>query len=467
MAAPAAPAAPAKRRGVELALLLFAILVVVVADAIVDATLNDRVGTDVLGYGIGFALIYLVAHVAVRWLAPYADPVILPAVALLNGLGLVLIRRLDLAAAENARQGGRAVSTGDANVQVVWTCIGLALFIGVLLVVRDHRALNRYAYTLAAAGLAFLALPALLPGRFSEVNGAKIWIRVAGFSIQPGEFAKLALMVFFASYLVSKRDVLSLASRRIAGIDLPRGRDLGPVLVAWLASVLVLAGEKDLGTSLLFFGIFVVMLYVATERTSWLLIGLGLFMAGAYLAYLKFGHVQERVAIWLHPFQYRDREGYQIVQSLFGLGTGGLFGSGLGSGRPENVPFAKTDFIVAAVGEELGLFGLVALLVVYALIVARGFRAALTVRDSFGKLLAAGLAFTLAFQVFIVVGGVTKLIPLTGLTTPFLSYGGSSLVANFALVALLLRISDAARRPPAQPAPRPALQEAVTEVVSR
>jgi cell division protein FtsW (lipid II flippase) len=467
MAAPAAPAAPAKRRGVELALLLFAILVVVVADAIVDATLNDRVGTDVLGYGIGFALIYLVAHVAVRWLAPYADPVILPAVALLNGLGLVLIRRLDLAAAENARQGGRAVSTGDANVQVVWTCIGLALFIGVLLVVRDHRALNRYAYTLAAAGLAFLALPALLPGRFSEVNGAKIWIRVAGFSIQPGEFAKLALMVFFASYLVSKRDVLSLASRRVAGIDLPRGRDLGPVLVAWLASVLVLAGEKDLGTSLLFFGIFVVMLYVATERTSWLLIGLGLFMAGAYLAYLKFGHVQERVAIWLHPFQYRDREGYQIVQSLFGLGTGGLFGSGLGSGRPENVPFAKTDFIVAAVGEELGLFGLVALLVVYALIVARGFRAALTVRDSFGKLLAAGLAFTLAFQVFIVVGGVTKLIPLTGLTTPFLSYGGSSLVANFALVALLLRISDAARRPPAQPAPRPALQEAVTEVVSR
>ncbi len=415
MAAPAAPAAPAKRRGVELALLLFAILVVVVADAIVDATLNDRVGTDVLGYGIGFALIYLVAHVAVRWLAPYADPVILPAVALLNGLGLVLIRRLDLAAAENARQGGRAVSTGDANVQVVWTCIGLALFIGVLLVVRDHRALNRYAYTLAAAGLAFLALP----------------------------------------------------GRRVAGIDLPRGRDLGPVLVAWLASVLVLAGEKDLGTSLLFFGIFVVMLYVATERTSWLLIGLGLFMAGAYLAYLKFGHVQERVAIWLHPFQYRDREGYQIVQSLFGLGTGGLFGSGLGSGRPENVPFAKTDFIVAAVGEELGLFGLVALLVVYALIVARGFRAALTVRDSFGTLLAAGLAFTLAFQVFIVVGGVTKLIPLTGLTTPFLSYGGSSLVANFALVALLLRISDAARRPPAQPAPRPALQEAVTEVVSR
>ena len=274
-------------------------------------------------------------------------------------------------------------------------------------------------------------------------------------------------MVFFASYLVTKRDVLSLASRRVAGVDLPRGRDLGPVLLAWLLSVLVLVGEKDLGTSLLFFGIFVVMLYVATERTSWLLIGLGLFTLGAFVAYQLFGHVQQRVSVWLHPFDYRNDQGYQIVQSLFGLGTGGLFGTGLGGGRPETVPFAKTDFIVATVGEELGLFGLVALLVVYALIVSRGFRAGLTVRDSFGKLLAGGLAFTLAFQVFIVVGGVTKLIPLTGLTTPFLSYGGSSLVANFALVAMLLRISDAARRPAAPPAPRPPLAEAVTEVVSR
>jgi cell division protein FtsW (lipid II flippase) len=466
MAAPNPTSVP-RRRGVELALLVFAVLIVVIADAIVDATLNDRVGSDVVTYGAGFALIYGVAHVAVRWLAPYADPVILPAVALLNGLGLVLIRRLDLAEAENDRRLGHAIEPGAAGVQVVWTCIGLALFVAVLLVVRDHRALARYAYTLAAAGLVFLALPALLPGRFSEVNGAKIWIRVAGFSIQPGEFAKLALMVFFAAFLVQKRDVLSLASRRFLAIDLPRGRDLGPVLVAWLVSVLVLVGEKDLGTSLLFFGMFIVMIYVATERTSWLLIGITLFMGGAYLAYLEFGHVQQRVAIWLHPFKYRNDEGYQIVQSLFGLGTGGLFGTGLGGGRPDSVPFARTDFIIAAVGEELGLFGLVALLGLYALIVARGFRAALTVRDAFGKLLAAGLAFTVAFQVFIVVGGVTKLIPLTGLTTPFLSYGGSSLVANFALIALLLRISDASRRPPAPPVPRPPLAEAVTEVVSR
>lgn len=463
-AATTAPAVP-RRRGVELAMLVFAVALVITADVVVDATVNGRVSTDVFRYGLGFLLIYAVAHIAVRWLAPYADPVILPSVALLNGLGLVLIRRLDLAEAANDQRLGRPVQSGAAGVQVVWTCIGLALFVAVLLVVRDHRALSRYAYTLAFVGLAALAVPALLPGAYSEVNGAKIWIRVSGFSIQPGEFAKLGLMVFFASYLVQKRDVLSLASRRFAGIDLPRGRDLGPVIVAWMASLLVLVGEKDLGTSLLFFGMFVVLLYIATERTSWLLIGLGLFMVGAYLAYLKFAHVQERVAVWLHPFRYRDDQGYQIVQSLFGLGTGGLFGTGLGGGRPETVPFARTDFIVAAVGEELGLFGLVALLTVYALMVSRGFRAALTVRDSFGKLLAAGLSFTIAFQLFIVVGGVTELIPLTGLTTPFLSYGGSSLVANFALVALLLRISDAARRPPAQPVPRPPLAEAMTEVV--
>ena len=289
---------------------------------------------------------------------------------------------------------------------------------------------------------------------------------MAGFSIQPGEFAKIALMVFFAAYLVQKRDVLSLASRRVAGIDLPRGRDLGPVLVAWGLSLLVLVGEQDLGTSLLFFGIFVVMLYIATERTS----------LAADRRRAVHGRRLDRLPALLaragpgrrsgcDPFAYRDDEGYQIVQSLFGLGTGGLFGTGLGGGRPETVPFAKTDFIIATVGEELGLFGLVALLVLYVLVVARGFRTALTVRDSFGKLLAAGLAFTLAFQVFIVVGGVTKLIPLTGLTTPFLSYGGSSLVANFALVALLLRISDAARRPPATPTPKPPLAEAMTEVV--
>jgi cell division protein FtsW (lipid II flippase) len=463
-ARPAATTAPRTGRGLELVMLLFAVGVVTAADAVVDLNTRNHVGMDVVTYGAGFALLWLAAHLVVRLLAPYADPLLLPCVALLNGLGLVLIRRLDVAALQRAQQNSDPPPQSDAPVQIVWTGLGLALFIATLLIIRNHKTLARYAYTLAFAGLLFLALPALLPSRYSEVNGAKIWLKAPGFSIQPGEFAKLALLVFFAAYLVDKRDVLSLASRRFVGIDLPRGRDLGPVIVAWAASVLVLVGERDLGSSLLFFGIFIVMLYVATERTSWLLIGLLLFVAGAYVAYHSFGHVQTRVEFWLYPFEHRA-DATQILQSQFGLATGGLFGTGLGHGHPELVPFAKTDFIISAVGEELGMFGLVAMLMVYAILVERGFRTALVVRDSFGKLLAAGLAFSLAWQVFVVVGGVTKLIPLTGLTTPFLSYGGSSLVANFALVALLLRVSDGARRPAAPPAPKPPLAEAVTEVV--
>jgi cell division protein FtsW (lipid II flippase) len=306
----------------------------------------------------------------------------------------------------------------------------------------------------------------VLPGSISEVNGAKIWVRVAGFSIQPGEFAKICMVIFFAAYLVNKRDVLALASRRVMGLELPRGRDLGPVLLAWIISILVLVFERDLGSSLLLFGIFVVMLYVATERSSWLLIGLALFAAGAAVAYRIFGHVQTRVDTWLDPFAYRDEGGYQMVQSLFGLGTGGLFGAGLGGGRPDQVPVAKSDFIAAAIGEELGLFGLVAVIVLYLILVERGLRTSLIVRDAFGKLLAAGLSFAVAWQVFVVLGGVTGLLPLTGLTTPFVAYGGSSLVANFGLVALLVRISDAARRPAApQPSALQKLGEAPTEVV--
>ncbi len=451
-----------KRRGTELALLGFAVLITLVAQLIVDLTITGAPRADLATFSAWFAALWAVAHLVVRKWAPYADPLLLPAVALLSGLGLAVIHRLDLA----AEQIDSTVTREDAPVQLLWATLGIALFVVVLVVVRDHRMLSRYAYTLALVGLVLLALPAALPASLSEVNGAKIWIRVAGFSIQPGEFAKIGLIIFFAAYLVNKRDVLALASRRVMGLELPRGRDLGPVLVAWILSILVLVFERDLGSSLLLFGIFVVMLYVATERSSWLLIGLGLFAGGALIAYRIFDHVQTRVDTWLDPFAYRDEGGYQMVQSLFGLGTGGLFGAGLGGGRPDQVPVAKSDFIAAAVGEELGLFGLVAVIVLYLILVERGLRTSLIVRDAFGKLLAAGLAFAVAWQVFVVLGGVTGLLPLTGLTTPFLAYGGSSLVANFGLVALLVRISDAARRPAAPaPAPMPTLGDAPTEVV--
>jgi cell division protein FtsW (lipid II flippase) len=459
-----AQAAVPKRRGTELAMLIAAVVITLVAQLIVDLTITGAPRAEMATFSAWFAGLWAVAHLVVRRFAPYADPLLLPAVALLSGLGLAVIHRLDLA----AEQIDSTVTREDAPVQLLWATVGIALFVAVLVVVRDHRVLARYAYTLALVGLVLLALPAALPSALSEVNGAKIWIRLAGFSIQPGEFAKIGLIIFFAAYLVNKRDVLALASRRVIGLELPRGRDLGPVLVAWILSILVLVFERDLGSSLLLFGIFVVMLYVATERSSWLLIGLGLFAAGALVAYKVFTHVQTRVDVWLDPFAYRDEGGYQMVQSLFGLGTGGLFGAGLGGGRPDQVPVAKSDFIAAAIGEELGLFGLVAVIVLYLILVERGLRTSLVVRDAFGKLLAAGLSFAVAWQVFVVLGGVTGLLPLTGLTTPFLAYGGSSLVANFGLVALLVRISDAARRPAAPaPAPLPKLGDAPTEVVQR
>jgi cell division protein FtsW (lipid II flippase) len=463
-----APTLP--RRGTELGLLVFATALAALGYAAVQVATTDSLGGGTLGYAAGLGALYGAAHLAVRRFAPYADPLILPCFAMLNGIGLVMIRRLDLAVAERARQAGKVVPRADAPLQLVWTVVGVVAFVALLALVRDHTRLSRYAYTCAAAGLALLMLPAL-PGVGATINGARLWIRVGPMTVQPSEVAKILLMVFFAAFLVSKRDVLSLASRRVAGIDLPRARDLGPVLVAWAASIAVLVREKDLGSSLLFFGIFVVMLYIATERTSWLLIGLGLFAASSFAAYTMFDHVHRRVETWLDPFRFTSGNGYQLVQGLFGMGTGGVFGTGLGEGAPNTVPYAKTDFIVAALGEELGLVGVMAVLLVFGLIVERGLRAALTCRDSFGKLLAGGLSFALALQVFVIVGGVTGLIPLTGVTLPFLSYGGSSVVSNYVLVALLLRISDAARR--AAPAPvspasaRASLAEAPTTVVRR
>jgi cell division protein FtsW (lipid II flippase) len=459
---PAAGTDVPKRRGTEALLLGFAVLITVVAQCIVDLTITGSLRPEMAGFCVWITALWVVAHLAIRRWAAYADPLLLPSVALLVGLGLTVIHRLDLA----SEQVDATATREDAPVQLIWATLGVALFVAFLVVVRDHRTLSRYAYTLALVGMALLAIPALLPSSLSSVNGAKIWIRLAGFSIQPGEFAKICLVIFFAAYLVDKRDVLALASRRVAGMEFPRGRDLGPVLLAWVLSILVLVFERDLGSSLLLFGIFVVMLYIATERSSWLLIGVVLFAGGAYVAYNIFAHVQARVDTWLDPFAYKNGAGYQLTQSLFGLGTGGLFGAGLGGGRPDQVPVAKSDFIASAVGEELGLFGLVAVIVVYLILVERGLRTSLVARDAFGKLLAAGLAFAVAWQVFVVLGGVTGLLPLTGLTTPFLAYGGSSLVANFVLVAILVRISDAARRPATPHVAPQRLGDAPTEVVT-
>ena len=448
------------RRFVELVLIVLAVAIAMSAYAIVHLNRDGALPASLPAYTGGLLLLALVAHVAVRRFAPYADPVILPAVVLLNGLGLVLIHRLDLYYADAATRAGRDLPSADAPLQLVWTAIGVALFVGVLVVIRDHRLLQRATYTIGAIGIGLLLLP-LLPGIGTSINGSRLWIYVAGLSFQPGELAKLALIIFFAGYLVVHRDALALAGKRFVGLDLPRARDLGPIVVAWVASLGILIFQRDLGSSLLFFGVFVVLLYVSTERSSWLIYGFVLFFGGAYFAFTQFSHVQTRVDLWLRPFEIG--EGNQIVESLYGLAAGGLIGTGLAEGYPGRVPYAKTDFIIATLGEELGLTGLMAVLVLYAIIVERGLRTALIVRDGFGKLLATGLSVSLALQLFVVVGGVTNLIPLTGLTTPFLSYGGSSLVANFVLVALLLRVSNAARRP--APMTAPASPEEQTQVV--
>ena len=449
---------PRKGRNVELTLLLLAVGIVVLAYLNVGLATQGSFPPGLLAHGTGLLVISLAFHLLLRWRASYADPLLLPIVTLLNGLGLVMIHRLDIAK-------GNSVSEGLALKQLIWSALAVAIAGAVLFFLRDHRALRRYTFTAAVVGFGLLILP-LIPGLGRQVYGSRIWIGLGPFSFQPGEIAKIVLAVFFAGYLVQTRDVLSLAGRKILGFTLPRARDLGPILVAWAASLGVLVFEKDLGSSLLFFGLFVAMLYVATERRSWIAIGLVLFSGGAYLAYLLFGHVQQRVLLWLDTFSPQALAvSDQLARGLMGMANGGLLGTGLGRGRPDLTYFAESDFIIPSFGEEIGLYGLFALFMLYLLLVERGMRTALGVRDGFGKLLAAGLSFSVALQCFVVVGGVTRVIPLTGLTMPFLSYGGSSLLANWSLVALLLRISDHARRPlPEVDEAGPAPAEA-TEVV--
>ncbi|MEE3851878.1 FtsW/RodA/SpoVE family cell cycle protein [Gordonia sp. LSe1-13] len=467
----APPRQPPEQTGrtAEMLLLGFAIGLVTVALLIVQSAQEQTITWDLAKYVLAYTALFAVAHLVVRRYAPHADPILLPVVAVLNGLGLVLIHRLDLGTGATGESINTTDVTNNADQQLLWAVLGIIAFSAVLIFIRDHRTLSRYAYTLGLAGLVLLIIPAVLPSSMSEINGSKNWIILPFFSIQPSEFAKILIIIFTAAFLVSKRDLFTTAGKHFLGMDFPRARDLGPLLAAWFVSIAVLTYSSDLGSSLLIFSTILTMVYVATGRASWLVLGVSLFVVGAFIAYQIFGHLQVRVEIWRDPFSDFDGSGYQIGQSLFGLATGGLFGTGLGSGRPNIVPFANTDFIIATVGEELGLTGLAAVLVLYMIFVMRGLRTGVAVRDSFGKLLATGLSFTIAVQIFVVVGGVTKLIPLTGLTTPFLSYGGSSLLANYILVALLIRISNAAREPdPTRRRPPPkSIESLPTQAVRR
>ncbi len=398
---------PRKRRGAEFFLTILAVLIGIGGYCAVGLGVEGRIPAGVYKLAAGLIILAVATHVIVRKVAPFADPVLLPLVIALNGIGLAMIYRIDL-----ARTNIDPNSPHLANQQLIWTLLGLIAFAAILILVRDHRRLQSATYTFGFIAIALLILP-LVPGLGRSVYGARIWIRIGPMGFQPGEAAKICLVIFFAGYLVVKRDALALAGRRILGIDLPRGRDLGPILVGWLISLGILIFQRDLGSSLLFFGLFVVLLYIATERPGWLAVGGVLFMLGAYFSYLFFGHVQTRVDGWLDPFGNTDKN-YQLISGLYGLAHGGVLGRGWGLGSPQLTPFSYSDFIADSLGEEVGLAGLMAILVIYGLIVERGLRIALVCRDAFGKLLAAGLAFSIALQVFVVIGGVTRLIPLTG-----------------------------------------------------
>ncbi|QIV87146.1 FtsW/RodA/SpoVE family cell cycle protein [Glutamicibacter mishrai] len=431
--------APVPRRNLELLLLVLALCVGGAAFFLVGSTTEDVDNTDFYVQMSIMAVLALAVHVLLRIFAKYADPVILPITVALNSLGLAMIHRIDLA--KGSSQSAR---------QLLWTAIAIVIAAAVLWAVKDHRILRRFTYIALLVSILLLLLP-LVPGLGVTINGARIWIRVGAFSLQPGELAKITLSVFFAGYLSSNRDLILLAGHKFGPLQLPRLRDMAPMVIAWLLSIGVLVIQRDLGSAILFFGLFIVMVYVATARISWVLIGLLLVVAGGAVAGLTMSHVTRRLDVWLNAFDpaiYQATGGsMQIVEGLFGMADGGLFGTGLGAGSPYRVPLANSDMIIASFGEEIGLIGVTAIVLLYMLLVSRGLRAALGSRDTFGKLLAAGLSFTLGLQCIVIIGGVTRLIPLTGLATPFMAAGGSSLLANWIIIALLLLISHNSRRP--------------------
>ncbi|MFV0260402.1 MAG: FtsW/RodA/SpoVE family cell cycle protein [Acidimicrobiales bacterium] len=419
-----------RQRRTELGLLVLSTIVTVVAYGLLNAGQFAEVQNEVLGF-FGIVLVLLLgAHLVVRFTAPDADPLLLPIAALLNGIGYVMIARLDpdLAASQSA-----------------WTFIGIGAFAVTLLVGRDLRWLAAYRYTLAVAGVVLLMLP-LIPGLGLNINGARIWLRIGPFTIQPGEFAKLVLAAFLAGYLTDKRGLLTTANRRIGPLNIPAFRHFGPLLLALGVALMVMVLQRDLGSSLLFFTLFLVTIYVATNRAAYVLIGLSLFAVGSWTAWRLFSHVQRRVTIWLDPFTDAKGAGFQIAEAWFAMADGGLTGTGIGSGTPTKIPYAPTDMIFAAIGEELGLFGATGILLAFIFLVSAGFRVAANAEDDFETLLAAGLTALLGFQAFIIIGGVLRVLPLTGVTLPFVSYGGSSLIANYVILALLVRISDSTHR---------------------
>ncbi len=427
-----------RKRNIEFLLLACVLSIAWLALYLVEnaTSYRDPINVSQIYFVVG---IVAIGHLAIRIFAPLADQFLYPLAVLLNLLGIVMIHRLDIADEIRATATQGAYST-EAGSQLIWFAIGIGLLITTLVIIKDHRRLQRYTFTAMVAGLVLLLLP-MLPILGASINGARLWIRIGSLSFQPAEVAKIVLPIFFAGYLARNRNSIASIREKWAGIGFPRRKDLGPIVSAWAISLLVLISQRDLGTSLLFFGLFVGMLYIATAQRTWLALGAVLFLSGAFVAYQLFSHVKLRTMVWLDPFPYALNESYQLVQGLYGFASGGLFGRGLGQGYSWLVPYAKSDFILSAFGEELGYVGLIAISFIYAFIVQRTLRTSLMTKDDFGQLLSAGLAIVLGLQLFVVFGGVTRLIPLTGLTTPFLAAGGSALIANWIMIALILRIS--------------------------
>ncbi|AKF26112.1 cell division protein FtsW [[Brevibacterium] flavum] len=423
-----------KLRRTEMWLLILATLVVSIMFISLELAMGNELGTHILMLMGGYIGIFIVAHLAMAWVAPFADQIMLPVVAVLNGIGLVMIYRLD-----------EATGYSTVNSQLMWTVVGVTLMVAVLLLLRDYKSLSRYSYLLGVVGIVLLALPLVWP----QPGGveARIWIWLGPFSIQPGEFSKILLLLFFAQLLATKRALFTVAGYRFLGMDFPRLRDLAPILMVWTLAILIMAGANDFGPALLLFTTVLAMVYLATGRGSWLLIGAVLVAVGAFAVYQVSSKIQERVQNFVDPVAHYDTTGYQLSQSLFGMSWGGITGTGIGQGYPNMIPVVHSDFILAAIGEELGLIGLAAIIVLFGVFVTRGMRTATLARDSYGKLVASGLSMTIMIQIFVVVAGISSLMPMTGLTTPFMSQGGSSLMANYILMAIILRISDSARRP--------------------